>query len=309
MNSKLLLGSSVGLLVVASLTGCTEQSVDLDETAQHTEVANGVSLNGVSLNGVSLNGVSLNGVSLNGVSLNGVSLNGVSLNGVSLNGTRSDDGSQLTVNTVGPTLTATLSNGATLPLKVERVSQLTGANSDVSAYDVVFESDGGWQPLCGNDAAGAPIAALAVSGVWNTETGVTGGGAYAATTSSFTFACRHKTIAKCVELGYKTWTGRTSQLESCVRLIRGDFCGDGTPYTADGATLNLYDNVGIQTDTNAWMIEGEWTPAGARCITQPRLTRFQQQLGITPPCAAQLSSGANCGVSFANGAVLIDELP
>nr|MBA3819806.1 pentapeptide repeat-containing protein [Deltaproteobacteria bacterium] len=282
------------------LSGCVDETAqdELQTTTQHTEAANGVSLNGVSLNGVSLNGVSLNGVSLNGVSLNGVSLNGVSLNG-----TRTDDGSQLTVDSVGPTLTATLSNGATLPIKIESATQLAGANSDVWSYDVVYQSDSGWSSLCGTG-----VGALAVAGVWNTDRGVTGGGAYTATPSSFTFACRGKTIAKCVEFGYKIWTGKTPELTSCVRLMRGDFCGNGTPYTVDGTTLNLYDHAGIQTDTNSWMVEGEWTPNGARCITQPRLSRFQQQLGVTPPCAASLSGGATCG-SFANGGLLISELP
>ncbi|MDQ3369751.1 MAG: ADYC domain-containing protein, partial [Myxococcota bacterium] len=250
-----------------------------------------------------LNGVSLNGVSLNGVSLNGVSLNGVSLNGVSLNGTRTDDGSQLTVESIGPTLTAILSNGATVPIKIESATQLAGANSDVWSYGIAYQSDTGWTPLCGDG-----VGALAVAGVWNTDRGVAGGGAYTATPSSFTFACRGKTIAKCIELGYKTWTGRTAELTSCVRLLRGDFCGDGTPYTVDGTTLNIYDHAGIQTDTESWAVEAEWTPNGARCISEAQLTRSQQQLGIAPSCAASLSSGAACG-TFANGGLLISELP
>ena len=291
---------------------CTDdQAIELGETDQSVVVANGVSLNGVSLNGVSLNGVSLNGVSLNGVSLNGVSLNGVSLNGVSLNGvslngvslngvslngTRSDSGEQITIASVGPQLTATLSNGDTLQLRIDGAT-LVG---DLWSYSVSYRSLLGWQKLCSDGA-------LAVPGTWNTDRGVPGGGAYTPSSSDFTFACRGRTIAKCVELGYRAEPGDTAHLESCVRLLRGDFCGDGTPYTADGTTLNLYDNIGLQADTNEWMVEGEWTPAGAICITKPRYTRFDQVLGIKPPCALEKLKDA-CG-NFNSGAVLVDELP
>ena len=299
------------LSVVGLLAGCTDDRVDFGESGHTVVVANGVSLNGVSLNGVSLNGVSLNGVSLNGVSLNGVSLNGVSLNGVSLNGvsldgvsldgvsldgTRSDTGDQVTITAIGPQLTATLSNGDTLQLRIENATAI----ADRWSYDVSYHTQLGWQPLC-------PAGALAVPGTWNTDRGVVGGGAYTPSSSNFTFACRGRTIAKCVELGYGAAPGDTAHLETCVRLLRGDFCGDGTPYTADGATLNLYDNIGRQHDTEQWMVEGEWTPAGARCITKPRYTRFDQILGIKPPCALEKLKD-DCG-HFNNGAVLVDELP
>ncbi len=304
----------LGMVSILLAAGCTDDA-SWGEIDQHVEISNGVSLNGVSLNGVSLNGVSLNGVSLNGVSLNGVSLNGVSLNGVSLNGvslngvslngvsltgTRSDSGEVISIASVGRQLTAALSNGETLQLRIDAASQLTGANSDVWSYDASYQTDLGWQPICSSGA-------LAISGTWSTARGVPGGGAYTASTSDFTFACRTKTIAKCVELGYKPWNGKLTQLETCVRLLRGDFCGDGTPYTADGTLLNLYDNVGVQSDTHSWMVEAEWTPAGASCITKPRYTRFDQVLGIKPPCALDKLKDA-CG-NFATGAVLIDELP
>ena len=96
--------------------------------------------------------------------------------------------------------------------------------------------------------------------------GVPGGGSYHPESSDFTIACRGSAIAKCVELGYKPWTGVTSQLASCVRLLRADFCGTGTSYTKDGQLVNLYDNLGIQKDTEAWSLEAGWNPQGATCI-------------------------------------------
>jgi hypothetical protein len=136
---------------------------------------------------------------------------------------------------------------------------------------------------------------------------VPGGGAYSESTTEFTWACREKSIAKCVELGYKPWDGYTEQLATCVRTLRGDFCGDGTPYTVDGTRLNLYDDVGVQDDTRNWIVEGEWTPDGSRCITRPRYTRFLQAAHERPHCSLNKLRD-DCG-SFDHGAVIVSELP
>jgi hypothetical protein len=252
--------------------------------------------NGTSLNGVSLNGVSLNGTSLNGTSLNGTSLNGTSLNGTSLNGT---------------VWTGLLSNGGTIALRIDSYQQGTGANSDISMYGVSYQSDAGWSPLCGTDTDGTPILAIPVPGVWNTEADVVGGGAYSNDGTQFTWSCRAKTIAKCVEMGYKNWTGYSEQLQSCVRMLRGDYCGNGHAYTANGQLVNVYDNAGIQLDTESWGAEAEWTSAGARCILDGAHTRYVHVGNATPSCvtAGTLPVGGTCGSSFASGATLIDELP
>jgi hypothetical protein len=307
------------LIALAVLGGCVTET-DFDETTQAVDIDNGTSfngssLNGSSLNGSSLNGSSLNGSSLNGVSLNGSSLNGSSLNGVSLNGSslnggtltgvRSDTGETITVAAVGVVMTGTASTGATVALRIDSAAPLAG---DVWAYGVSFQNDVGWQPLCGD----ASITALAVMGTWNTSFGTIGGGSYTPSSTQFTFACRGKTIAKCVELGYKLPVYQ-AQLESCVRLLRGDYCGDGTSYTVSGHIVNLYDSVQVQQDTEHWLAEAEWTPSGARCISLDRLTRFGEY-GLSPTCVVNKTLPATLGcattyIGFKSGATLISELP
>jgi hypothetical protein len=265
------------------------------EVEQDVDSYNGTSLNGTSLNGTSLNGTSLNGTSLNGTSLNGTSLNGTSLNGTSLNGTSLNGTS-----TVGSTWSGTASNGATVQLRIDSAAQGTAPNDDVWFYGVSYQTSGGWSPLC-VDATGAPVQAIAVAGVW-TGTSLT----YAASTSQFTWACRFKTVAKCVELGYKTWQGYADQMASCVRLLRADYCGDGASYTHDGTLLNLYDNVGVQADTESWTLEAGWSPSGAMCIDRGGDTRFAL-LGITTPSCYKSLRAKAC--SFATpGVLLLDEL-
>ncbi|MEJ7604285.1 MAG: ADYC domain-containing protein, partial [Kofleriaceae bacterium] len=272
---------------------------------------NGMSLNGMSLNGMSLNGMSLNGMSLNGMSLNGMSLNGTTLNGMSLNGT----GLTSTVLTaaVGATFTGYLSSGATLPLRIDTAIRGTGTNTDVGMYGISYQTSSGWQPLCGVDSAGAKILAVSTAGTWNMGAGVTGGGSFTASTTQQTFACRGKAIAKCVELGYKTWTGRTTHLVSCTRLLRGDYCGNGQPYTVDGTLLNLYDNVGIQADAADWVKEAEWTPTGAKCINMSGQVRYLLTSASPPPClkgpTAYIPSTSTCGTTFQTGTLIINEMP
>lgn len=291
--------------LATALSGCAvdDAGAPLGETEQALVSDNGISLNGISLNGIRLNGISLNGIRLNGISLNGISLNGISLNGISLNGI-SLNGISLN----GSTWTGSLSDGTSLALRIDDVVNGTGANADLGLYTVSVETDTGWQPLCGTDEQGTPIQALAVDGVWNFEQGVAGGGAYTPSTTQFTFACRGKAIAKCVELGYKPWTGHGSHLAACVRMLRADICGNGTSYTVDGTPINLYDNVGLQVDTEAWDIEAEWTPDGARCLVNVQQTRFFRVLGMTqrPSCFAGIVQ-PTCG-KFNNGALLVNEI-
>jgi hypothetical protein len=265
-----------------SLNGVSLNGVSLNGVSLNGVSLNGVSLNGVSLNGTAINGVSLNGVSLNGVSLNGVSLNGVSLNGVSLNGT----------DFIGAHLTASLSNGGSLELRIDDIAALAGANDDVLAYAISASSDGGWTSLCGYESDGSARRALAVPGTWNTVTG-----AWSDDGGSFTFACRAASIAKCVELGYKTWDGFGDHQHACVRMLRADYCGDGTPHTVNGTPINIYDNAGVQADTESWAVDAEWGPDGALCFDHYRG-------GSLPSCSQKQSS--SCG-SFASGALLIDE--
>ena len=262
-----------------SLNGVSLNGVSLNGVSLNGVSLNGVSLNGVSLNGVSLNGVSLNGVSLNGVSLNGVSLNGVSLNGVSLNG----------VSLNGATMTATLSDGSPLEL---RIDDATWESDERISYAVSANVDGGWQPLCGTEADGSAKRAIVEAGDWNTTTG-----AWSNDGTKFTFACRGSSIAKCHDMGYVQWNGYSDHHHACVRMLRADYCGDGVSHTVDGTPVNLYDNVGVQADTESWSLDGEWNADGSLCFNHYRG-------GSMPSCSSKYST--SCG-SFANGALIINE--
>ena len=271
-------------LIVVCLTSCIAPGGD--------DATRGVEQEVDTYNGTSLNGTSLNGTSLNGTSLTGTSISASSASGPPLSGS----------GVVGSTWTGTASNGATVNLRIDSALQGTSPNTDLWFYGVSYQTSSGWSPLCGLDSTLAPIKAVPVAGVWDKTA------TYATSATQFTWACRGKTIGKCVELGYKTYKGYADHMATCVRLLRGDYCGNGSAYTVDGTLLNLYDNVGVQADAENWHPEGEWTPAGARCININFSYRYDLTAGKDPSCAKKAKSTA-CGTTFRNGALLIDELP
>jgi hypothetical protein len=266
-----------------SLNGISLNGISLNGISLNGISLNGISLNGISLNGVAVNGISLNGISLNGISLNGISLNGISLNGISLNGT----------DFIGAQLSGALSSGDSLALQIDDIAPLTGGNADVLAYTVSIKTDTGWVPLCGTESDGSPRQALIVPGTWNPATG-----AWSDSSQLFSFACRRASVAKCVELGYKSWLGYEDHHHACVRMLRADYCGDGVSHTVTGTPINLYDSAGVQSDTESWPVDAEWGPDGALCVNHVR--------GAGEPSCYQQKYDPGCG-SFSSGALLIDE--
>jgi len=190
---------------------------------------------------------------------------------------------------------------------------------DTFLYEVEYEAQDGWSPLCGVDDDGEPVEAIALRGRWDYREGVEGGGDKIDDPNAFTFACMGHAAAKCLQMGYKPWrealvchVGEGCKKQSigflhqaCTRMLRGDYCGDGTAHTVDGMSINLYDGYGIRYDADDWDIEAEWTPEGASCLER---TRMGQLTDVS--CASSLVR-AGCGdaQNFVEGTSLISEIP
>jgi len=292
--------SALGLSACTLGTG--DQDEDFGSQRPALKDANGTSLNGTSLNGTSLNGTSLNGTSLNGTSLNGTSLNGTSLNGTSLNGMWLN-GSKLTTSTSdGQILTgsqllnaefdATLFDGNKIRFRIDKIDVVPAANpaDDTYHYEISFIALGDKSKkrayVCGKTDQGAVRKSIPIQGGWDYRQGVTGGGSRIDEPNAITFACEGYAIYKCIDFGYKSWTtvehGDTrDHHEACTRLIRADYCGDGTSWTVDGTLVNVFDNLGVQPDTETWPTEAEWDQDGARCLSHQRI----QNMDEVPQCS------------------------
>jgi hypothetical protein len=91
-------------------------------------------------------------------------------------------------------------------------------------------------------------------------------------------------------------------------MIRADYCGDGRSWTVDGWQINVYDNLGIQVDTEStasWLFEAEWSPNGASCVDEYRVLELVAQ-GTIPACAAEKINGT-CGIAPSSGVLIKSE--
>ncbi|MCP3136368.1 ADYC domain-containing protein [Pyxidicoccus xibeiensis] len=288
-----------------------------------TRVAELASPNGRGLNGRGLNGRGLNGAELGGLlvsvdfagvrsassvddPMSAVWLQGSVFHGLEAGTQRSGQ------DFLGARFTGNLDNGAKVELRVDDIQPGTGTDADVWSYRVSYRdtASGLWKPAC-TAADGSAVGAIAVDASWNYQEGVAGGGARFDSPGVFTFACEGAAIAKCVRFGYRPWgttaDGRSlaDHHQACTRMVRADFCGDGTSYTQDGNWVNLYDAVGVQTDSEAWRFEAEWTADGASCFSAS--TRAGSQ-PVSCPAKANVTA---CGerTHFRSGTLLMSEVP
>ena len=268
--------------------------------------------NGMTLNGMMLNGLDWNGIMLNGLDWNGIMLNGVSLNGTSLEAVL-DDGTLVSgEDFIGTEFDAILTDGSSVRLRIDDIRRHPDpSNQDVLLYSISAEGDEGVRvPLC-HAADGSPVEATVVAGRWDFATGEK----ISSSTDEATFACVGiGAIAKCMMWGYKPWVsvGGISLEDShqaCTRMVRADYCGDGTPHTVNGTPIDIYDAIGVQSPDTDWPVDAEWGPNGALCVNNPRSANPEDP---PPGCIAERElRHADCGTitdgSLQYGGLLADK--
>lgn len=263
--------------------------------------------------GHDLNGTSLNGSLLGVHKVQAIASQGATLDGATLEATWLREGRIVGLTAegrfvgkkkmIGAVFQATLDDGSSIAIRLDGVTRGTEPyERRLFFYEAVFESEQGWLPLCGQDGDGEPVQAIALEGSWDLSEGTATGGARVEDEVSFTLACRGHVLAKCVEAGYAPWrrirvcaAGEGCHKETlarhhqaCTRLLRADYCGDGTPHTEEDLVINLYDALEIRVDVDAWIFEAEWDEHGAVCMQTPRLS------DQVPACLELLES-EDCG--------------
>jgi hypothetical protein len=313
-------------LTVAFVAACGPVEVDTATSVRAARVINGTELNGRGLNGRGLNGRGLNGRGLNGRGLNGRGLNGRLLDGAELwaDGGRLrmvEDKQRLDlVADLGGTLEldGVLEDGTQIGLRITAAEQL---DSDLVAYEVdYFDAASpvpGWYPIA-LDADGRPAQVLALRGRWNHGQGVKDGGKFIDDHHSITFAVRGYALAKCVEWGYKPWVVGPKYHQTCTRLVRADYCGDGRSWTRDGTLINIFDDRGVQVEDTEppmpgyeWRREAEWKNDGAKCVTKPRVSDLDQG-PMDAKCVHEIEldeeyGTTDCATEFHGGAHLMSD--
>jgi hypothetical protein len=174
----------------------------------------------------------------------------------------------------GTSIEALSDAGTPVHLRVDAI-QVDSRDPDreVNLYTLTeFDpASGTTRTYCAPDSEGKSRA-IPVAGSWRTD------GTFA-DSDQITFACTSGAIGKCIRLGYKPWKTRNGVAlrdyhQSCVRMIRADYCGDGRAHTRDGTNIDIWDNLGVQTRTldpaHPETFEAAWDPHGAVYVSSAR---------------------------------------
>jgi hypothetical protein len=110
--------------------------------------------------------------------------------------------------------------------------------------------------------------------------------------TDFELFCTGAAQAKCIRFGYAPWRktpdGRPmlDWYNACVRMVRGDYCGDGRHFTRDGTLIDIDDRIGVQNSDQdpSFSFEAIWRPDGAVCVAHPRIPEIIDLEGLARTC-------------------------
>ncbi|HEX7530296.1 MAG TPA: ADYC domain-containing protein [Pyrinomonadaceae bacterium] len=165
--------------------------------------------------------------------------------------------------------------GQTLRVRIASVEQDTrDARGEVLLYDFrLIAPNGTEESLCGPDPDGRRLG-LPLAGRSDPAGILRTGNA-----TDFELVCTAGAQGKCVRSGYAPWRrtpdGRPmiDWYNACVRMVRGDYCGDGRPFTRDGTIIDIYDRISVQRSDEdpSLSFEAAWGPDGAVCVAHTRI--------------------------------------
>jgi hypothetical protein len=140
------------------------------------------------------------------------------------------------------------------------------------AYELSVQvAAGSWQPLCARHGDGTQYAVVLPGR--EMPDGSLGEG------DGFALSCTTGALAKCLRMGYEPWhsgsDGRRMRaaFQACLRMVRADYGGDGTPHTENGHQIDVFDDLGIQQADRlpGQSFEAGWGPQGAVCVHHLRV--------------------------------------
>ncbi|MFL5252192.1 MAG: ADYC domain-containing protein [Rhodopila sp.] len=200
------------------------------------------------------------------------------------------DGSSLrSADLVGAVLEANDEEGRLVTVRIEAVRpDPSDAEGDIwlHEFSVLDPRAGAWTPLC-VQAPDGTTGGFPLSGRWTPD------GRHLADSHKFTLTCTSGAVGKCVRFGYKPWRSRNEESlwgyhQACVRMMRADYGGDGTPHTRDGTKIDVFDRFGIQkpeSSPDEMTFEAAWDQDGAVCVRRtriPALLNWQALVAVYP---------------------------
>jgi len=166
---------------------------------------------------------------------------------------------------------------------------------DIELYGMSIKDlpSGEWRNMCQPGPDGLAMA-FPLSGNWTAD------GRHVAA-NSFMLTCTSGAIGKCVRFGYKPWrTGPAGEPlwqyhQACTRMVRADYCGDGTSWTRDGTPIDYFDRLNINSaDRDQGMsFEAAWAVDGAVCVAHTRIADIISVDALLKRCPARFQRAAD----------------
>jgi ADYC domain len=191
------------------------------------------------------------------------------------------------------------------PIGAQRRIRIDGVERDAKdpAGEVVLyalsEQDPGsreWRNLCLPDPDGRRLG-FPLAGAFTSD------GRYDPAHAGILLTCTGGAEGKCVRFGYKPWGFGPNHVplapyyQTCARLVRADYCGDGIGHTRDGTPIDIFDMIGIERGEPAlgMTFEAAWGPAGAVCVDHTRLPDVLDSTALAANCPRlKQSIGETC---------------
>jgi ADYC domain len=185
-------------------------------------------------------------------------------------------------------------------LRIDSFERAPQPDDDVTVYTISalvatsLQEQPQWVPICGRDVQGAPIKVIPLQGTWSYRSGNYWGGAKLSDSAdAVTFACLDGALGKCAAasypntIGYKPWRSSWMWLcdddggcswtyrdwqdlhQTCTRMVRADYCGDGTTHTVTGMDIDIYDTIGFKIPDYSVprRFEAMWRPDGTSWLS------------------------------------------
>jgi hypothetical protein len=281
----------------------------------------GIQMQGIQMQGIQMQGIQMQGIQMQGMNLVGFSVSGATLDGDPLQRVRIQRGEVIAdrsedavrgTGLVGAHFVAQVRNASATATAEFRIADI---ESEDDKYDPTdsgrtflytleqrVPDDGSWRPACPTDPDGRQ-AAIPIAATWNEH------GDRVESTTLFTFGCTTGVIAKCYRWGYRPWLSgygdsMVAMHQTCTRLARADYCGNGVPGTRDGTKINVWDRlpppgpiqkhgttkvlgIPLPLPPPGMLFEAGWNTEGAVCLSTARWL-LQDGIGLIRVCPNKL---------------------
>jgi hypothetical protein len=209
---------------------------------------------------------------------------------------------------------AVANGGRTIRVRIASAEpDASDPHGDILLYDFRLITSHGEEPFCAPDLDGRRVG-FPLAG----RSDPTGTLSFS-DRSTFELVCTSGAQGKCARFGYAPWRqapdGRPmiDWYNACIRLLRGDYCGDGRPFTRDGTLVDIYDHFGgHRSDADPrFSFEAAWGPEGAVCVARTRLPDIidLDGLGRACPRLAGRLGHAVCSENVPGGLIFNRSLP